>query len=102
MNAEIGRKRVKNEKKFSCWKELEGGGRKYWYEVVGKFGFRACYVKEVDEKPFLRKKSFTKRNKVYYFWIKPFLKVCYKGNLVEVHEKFPTDFGHRKIEKKRR
>ena len=88
VNAEIGRKRVKNEKKFSCWKELEGGGRKYWYEVVGKFGFRACYVKEVDG----REETIKFYQEIY----------DNKGNLVEVHEKFPTDFGHRKMEKKKR
>ena len=88
MNAEIGRKRVKNEKKFSCWKELEGGGRKYWYEVIGKFGFRARYVKEVDE----REETIKFYQEIY----------DNKGNLVDVHEKFPTDFGHREIEKKRR
>ena len=50
MREEIERKRGKNEKKFSYWVELQGGGRKYWYDVVGKFGFKARYVKEVDEK----------------------------------------------------
>jgi hypothetical protein len=50
MREEIERERGKNEKKFSYWVELQGGGRKYWYDVVGKFGFKACYVKEVDEK----------------------------------------------------
>jgi len=51
LNARRSReKRERNERKFSYWAELEGGGRRYWYEVVGRFGFRARYVKEVDER----------------------------------------------------
>ena len=88
MQKEIERKRAKNERKFSYWDEQEGGGRKYWYEVVGKFGFRARYVKEVDE----REETIKFYQEIY----------DNKGNLVEVHEKFPTDFGHRRIKNKRR
>jgi len=88
MQKEIERTRSKNEKKFSYWVELEGGGRKYWYEVVGKFGFRARYVKEVDE----REETIKFYQEIY----------DNKGNLVEVHEKFPTDLGHRRIKNKGR
>jgi len=88
MQKEIERTRAKNEKKFSYWVELEGGGRKYWYEVVGKFGFRARYVKEVDE----REETIKFYQEIY----------DNKGNLVEVHEKFPTDLGHRRIKNKGR
>ena len=88
MPGEIERKRAKNEKKFSYWEELEGGGRKYWYDVVGKFGFRGRYVKEVGE----REETIKFYQEIY----------DNKGNLVEVHEKFPTDLGHRRIKNKRR
>ena len=37
-----------NEKKFEKWVKLSDGGRKYFYDVVGRHGWRARYVKEVD------------------------------------------------------
>lgn len=45
--------REQNEKKFMQWHELADGGRQYWYEVSGRHGWKARYVKEVDktEKP---------------------------------------------------
>ena len=88
MEKEIERKRAKNEKKFSYREELQGGGRKYWYEIVGKFGFRARYVKEVDE----GEETIKFYQEIY----------DNKGDLREVHEKFPTDLGHRRIKNKRK
>jgi len=41
-------KRRENERKFSTWEELPGGGRRYFYEVQGRDGWKARYVKEVD------------------------------------------------------
>ncbi len=83
MNQRLERKRVNNEKKFSYWEELPNGGRKYWDEVIGKFGFRACYVKEVDGK----EETIRFYQEIYDS----------KGNLIEVHEKFPKDLGHRRL-----
>ena len=40
--------RNQNEKKFTRWEELPGGGRLYRLEVAGRRGWRACYLKEVD------------------------------------------------------
>jgi hypothetical protein len=40
--------RQRNEKTFGEWEELLTGGRRYWYEVQGRFGWTAKYVKEVD------------------------------------------------------
>ena len=42
-------KREQNEKKFGNWEELSRGGRQYWYDVEGHTGWRARYVREVDE-----------------------------------------------------
>jgi len=42
-------KRKLNEAKFPNWIDLPNSGRKYWYDVKGKFGFRARYIKEVDK-----------------------------------------------------
>lgn len=88
MPEEIKGKREKNEKKFTYWEELQCGGRKYWYEVVGKFGFKARYVKEVDG----REETVKFYQEIY----------DNNGNLVEVHKKFPTNSGHRRIKNKRR
>jgi len=41
-------KRNQNEKKFGVWEELPGRGRRYWYEVTSRLGWKARYVKEVD------------------------------------------------------
>ncbi|KFD40944.1 hypothetical protein HX99_06580 [Peptococcaceae bacterium SCADC1_2_3] len=76
-------KRTENEKKFRSWNELLDGGRRYFYEVRGKHGWRAQYVKEVD-----RSKQTIKFYQEIY---------DQKGNLVEIHEKFPEDNGHRKV-----
>ena len=41
-------KRRQNEKQFKNWESTASGGRKYWLEVVGRLGWSARYVKEVD------------------------------------------------------
>lgn len=75
--------RSQNEKKFRNWDELSGGGRRYWLDVVGRLGWRARYLKEVgDDEVTLR------------FWQEIYDET---GKLVEVHEKFPLDKGHRKV-----
>ncbi|RPJ55281.1 MAG: hypothetical protein EHM12_12520 [Dehalococcoidia bacterium] len=75
--------REQNEHKFTHWVTLPGGGRRYWLEISGRHGWYARYVKEVDAT------EQTTR----------FCQEIYNpsGELVEVHEKFPTDKGHRKV-----
>ena len=77
-------RRRRNEKRFETWKNLANGGRVYSYEVKGHFGWLARYVKEVDAS------ELTLR----------FYQEIYdnSGQLVEVHEKYPIDKGHKKIE----
>ncbi len=77
-------KRHHNEKKFGSWEELPGGGRRYWYEVEGHLGWKARYYKEVDAE------ETTVR----------FFQEIYndRGMLVEMHQKFPIDTGHKKVE----
>lgn len=74
--------RTQNEKKFGRWEDLPQGGRRYWRVVAGRQGWRARYLKEVDAK------EFTVR-----FWQEIYDE---RGNLVEIHEKYPVDQGHRK------
>jgi hypothetical protein len=77
------RKRRQNEKKFGSWEILQNGGRRYWYEVEGRLGWKARYVKEVDTD------EATTR----------FFQEIYneQGELVEIHQKHPLDTGHTKV-----
>jgi len=75
------RKRRENEKKFGAWDELPDGGRRYFYEVRGRYGWTALYVKEVDA---------SERTIRFYQEIHDG-----QGRLVEIHEKYPVDEGHK-------
>jgi hypothetical protein len=81
------RKRRQNERRFEKWEELPDGGRRYFYEVSGHEGWKARYVKEVDAS------EETQR----------FYQEIYDrhGRLVEIHEKYPVDTGHRHIKGRR-
>lgn len=72
-----------NEKKFESWEELALGGRRYRREVPGRSGWKAIYWKEVDQD------ETTLR-----FWQEIHDE---SGRLVEIHEKFPVDRGHKKV-----
>ena len=74
--------RIDNEGKFPNWEELPNGGRRYWLDVKGRLGWRARYVKVVD----LDEKTVLFFQEIY----------DEEGELVEIHEKFPLDKGHRK------
>jgi hypothetical protein len=75
--------RAQNERTFTHWEELPGGGRRYTREFAGRAGGRARYVKEVDPA----------ENTVR------FAQEIYDpaGRLVAVHEKFPVDLGHKQM-----
>ena len=74
--------RNQNERKFGYWQNLPKGGRRYWLEVPGRHGWKARYIKEVD----------INENTIRFF------QEVYddEGKLVEIHEKFPVDKGHKK------
>ena len=76
-------KRRKNETEYDYWIEREGGGRIYSFEVPGKLGWKARYVKEVNNREVTLK----------------FYQEIYdeSGILKEIHEKFPVDNGHKKL-----
>lgn len=78
--------RAQNERRFGSWEELPRGGRLYRLEVPGRLGWRACYLKEVDA-----------MDKTVRFWQEIYND---EGTLVEVHEKYPLDKGHRKAQDK--
>ena len=75
--------RAKNEKLFGNWQATASGGRRYWLEVQGRLGWKARYLKEVDGS------ETTLR-----FWQEIFDD---QGKLVEIHEKYPVDKGHKKV-----
>jgi len=75
---------AQNERKFGCWEELPSGGRQYWFEVVGRRGWKARYVKEVD----------ADENTVR-FWQEIY---DAQSKLVEIHEKYPVDKGHQQVQ----
>ena len=75
--------RQKNEIEFDSWIEKENGSRIYSFEIPGKLGWKAKYLKEVDSE------EVTKR-----FW----QEVYDENNILrEIHEKYPVDKGHKKI-----
>ncbi|MCA9869196.1 MAG: hypothetical protein KDI03_16670 [Anaerolineae bacterium] len=82
--SDLSHRRKQNERKFGDWQELSLGGRRYWYDVEGRQGWRARYVKEVDR---------DERTVRFYQEI-----YDDAGRLVEVHEKYPEDKGHRQVE----
>lgn len=73
-----------NERDFANWGESASGGRIYWFDVIGRNGGKARYIKEVD------------RNEVTI----AFTQEIYNSNevLIQIHEKFPVDKGHKKVE----
>ncbi len=75
--------REQNERKFGNWSNLPNGGRWYWLDIQGRLGWKARYLKEVD----------ADKNTVR-FWQEIFNEA---GKIIEIHVKFPTDEGHRKV-----
>ena len=61
-----------NERKFRYWEELPGGGRRYSFELMGRHGWQARYLKEVD----------TDENTLR-FWQEIYDD---RGELVEIHD----------------
>jgi len=76
--------RQQNERKFGQCQDLPDGGRRYWLDVKGRQGWLARYNKEVDA-----------NENTVRFWQEVYDD---QGKLVEVHEKFPVDQGHKKVE----
>jgi len=74
--------RTQNEKKYGQWSILADGGRRYWLDVTGRMGWRARYLKDVDA-----------LENTVRFWQEIYDD---QNSLVEIHEKYPVDLGHRK------
>jgi hypothetical protein len=69
------------------WRPIAKDGRLYWLDVPGKMGWRARYLKEVDA-----------NEQTVRFWQEIY---DAEGSLVEVHQKYPIDLGHKHIEEPR-
>jgi len=76
--------RLQNEHKFGHWEELPHGGRRYWFEVAGRRGWKARYVKEVNAD-----------ENTIRFWQEIYDN---QNTLIEMHEKYPVDEGHRPVQ----
>ncbi len=76
--------RSQNERKFGHWEEVASGGRRYWFEVAGRQGWKAPYLKEVNAD-----------ENTIRFWPEIYDE---QGTLIEIHEKYPVDTGHRKVQ----
>ncbi len=74
---------LKNERKYKNWEELPTGGRRYWYDIVGRLGWISRYVKVVDDN----------ENTISFY------QEVYDKNskLIELHHKYPEDKGHQKV-----
>jgi hypothetical protein len=77
-------KRQENERKFSNFKELPDELRLYWFEIEGRTGWKTRYVKIVDRDEV----TVSFRQEIYNE----------EMILVEIHEKYPIDSGHKKVE----
>jgi hypothetical protein len=77
-------KRRANERKFEHWYDLPNGGRKYWYDVSGRIGWMARYVKEVDA----QEETILFYQEIYNE----------QGELVEYHQKYPEDKRHKRLD----
>ena len=75
--------RRQNERKFGTWVLLPDGGRRYSLEVPGRQGWTGRYMKAVDA-----------TETTVRFWQEIHDD---EGRLVETHEKYPVDKGHRKV-----
>ena len=75
--------RPQNERQFGHWEERPNGGRLYWFDIAGRYGWRARYIKEVDA-----------NEATLRFW-----QGIYdaQGTFVEIPEKYLVDKGHRRI-----
>jgi hypothetical protein len=76
-------RRRQNEKKFGNWETTVAGGRRYWFDVPGRHGWSARYVKEVDSEENTLRFWQEIRNTA--------------GELVEIHHKYPDDRGHEEV-----
>lgn len=76
-------KRIQNEKKFGKWDDLPDGGRRYYFNVIGRVVGSARYVKIVDGE----EKTLSFGQEIYDAF----------GNLIEIHQKYPNDTGHKKV-----
>ena len=76
-------KRRKNEAEYETWIEKADGIRIYSFEIKGRQGWKALYLKEVNSA------EITLR-----FW----QEVYDENNILrEIHEKYPVDKGHKKL-----
>ncbi len=76
-------KRTKNEREFDHWEDESGGNRRYWFDIKGKSGAIARYIKTVN------------KDEITISFVQEIYNAA--AELTELHEKYPVDKGHKKI-----
>ena len=75
-------KRKENEKKYTNWIDSEGE-RMYFSWINGRYGWKAKYIKVVNN----NEETISFSQEIYND----------KRELTEIHEKYPIDKGHIKL-----
>ncbi len=74
--------RAQNERRFKNWHELPYGGRRYWFDRKGRFGYqRIVKVVDTNEQTLLLLQEIYNDANI----------------LIERHQKFPVDTGHERL-----
>ena len=76
-------KRSQNERKYKKWDDLADGRRRYYYDVQGQVVGFARYIKIVDNEEI----TIFFGQEIYDAF----------GNLIEIHDIYPNDTGHKKV-----
>jgi len=77
------KKRLQNESEFDHWEEGVDGGRTYWFEVKGRNGGKARYIKTTDS------------DEITLTFVQQIFDA--EGTLIEHHQKYPIDTGHQTV-----
>lgn len=75
--------REQNEKRFKHWRNLPGGGRRYWFDRQGVNGYQRM-IKIVDA----REQTLVVVQEIYND----------DDILIERHQKYPIDTGHERLD----
>ena len=76
--------RKQNEHRYDNWIDLPDGGRRYWFDVPGQVRGFARYIKIVDA----NEKTAAFTQEIYDD----------EGRLIEIHQKYPVDTDHHRVE----
>lgn len=74
--------REQNERRFTNWLDLPNGGRRYWFDRQGRYGYqRIVKVVGATEQTMLVIQEIYDDD----------------GRMIERHQKYPIDTGHERL-----